>query len=471
MTNTNPFQKTLKETFSIEGVGLHTGKSVNLNIMPASENHGFKFRRTDLLQSPIIEVFAEHVIDTSRGTKLQQNGATIGTIEHLMAALVGSGIDNALIEVDNEEMPILDGSSLPYIENFKKIGIENQRIEKKYFEVPNNIIFRDEQNKIEMIAMPLDDYRLTVMVDYNSPILGSQHASITDLTEFEKEIAPSRTFCFWHELELLHKNGLIKGGDLDNAIVIVDKEISKKEMEAMSKLFKKPSLSIRKEGILDNIELRYQNEPARHKLLDLIGDLALVGSPLKAQILAARPGHKANVEFAKKIRQTQQSITLHKVKKSNVPEYNPDQAPQYTYKEVQKILPHKFPFLLVDKILSIKENVITAIKNVTGDEYFFQGHFPDEPIMPGVLQLEAMAQVGGVLILHDKPNPEKWSTYFAKIENAKFKGKVVPGDSLIIQMVLIAPIRRGICFMKGKTYVGSQLVSEADMTAPVLENK
>ena len=470
MSNSS-FQKTLKESISIDGIGLHTGQQVNLILKPASENQGFKFCRTDLPQNPIVNAVAENVIDTSRGTKLKENGAEVATIEHLLAALVGSGIDNAIIEVDSSEMPILDGSSLPFVEAIKNVGVQEQRIERKFFEVPNNIVYRDEKSKVEMIAMPLDDYRLTVMVDYNSPVLGSQHASISNLQEFESQIASSRTFCFWHEIEFLFKNGLIRGGDVSNAIVIVDKEIKKEEMESVAHLFNKPSISVRKEGILDNVELRFQNEPARHKLLDLIGDLALVGNPLKAQILAARPGHKANVEFAKKIRQTQQSITLHKSKESSSPKYDPNNPPMYTHREVQKILPHKFPFLLVDKVVSIEDNYIIAIKNVTGDEYFFQGHFPDEPIMPGVLQLEAMAQAGGVLILHDKPNPEKWSTYFAKIENAKFKGKVIPGDTLIIRMELIAPIRRGICFMKGKAYVGKQLVSEADMTAQVIENK
>jgi UDP-3-O-[3-hydroxymyristoyl] N-acetylglucosamine deacetylase/3-hydroxyacyl-[acyl-carrier-protein] dehydratase len=319
--------------------------------------------------------------------------------------------------------------------------------------------------------MPLNDYRLSVMVDYNSPVLGSQHASITKMSEFKDEISSCRTFCFLHELEMLLENNLIKGGDLNNAIVIVDRVVEDSELEHLAKLFNKPKVEVKKEGILNNVQLRFQNEPARHKLLDMIGDLALVGKPLKAQIMAARPGHAANVEFARKIKKVMIETKKMLKKKQDIPFYDPNLKPIYSYTEIGRIMPHKFPFLLVDKIVELTDKKVVAVKNITGDQYFFQGHFPNEPLMPGVLQLECMAQAGGVLVLHDKEEPEKWSTYFVKIENAKFKDKVVPGDTLVIKMELTAPVRRGLCLMHGEAYVGDRMVCEADMMAQVIMNK
>ena len=464
-------QTTIKESFTVSGVGLHTGKPVNMTFMPAPEDHGYKFQRIDLDGQPIIEALAENVTDVSRGTTLEQNGGKVNTIEHVLAALAGLEIDNVLIQLDAAETPIMDGSSRPFVDMLRKVGIVEQSKEREYFVVPYNISYAEEERGVEMVAMPLDDYRLTVMIDYNSPVLGSQHASISSLSEFGDEISSCRTFCFLHELEMLLDNNLIKGGDLNNAIVIVDRVIEDNELDSLAKLFNKPKVEVKKEGILNNVELRFQNEPARHKLLDMVGDLALVGMPMKAQIMAARPGHAANVEFAKKIRKIMLKSIKEQQRMKNIPRYNPNAEPIFNYQQIEKILPHSFPFLLVDKIVQINEKIITAVKNITGDQYFFQGHFQGEPLMPGVLQLEAMAQAGGVLVLHDKENPEARSTYFVKIENAKFKGKVVPGDSLIIKMELTAPIRRGLCLMHGEAYVGDRLVCEADMMAQIVENK
>ncbi len=464
-------QTTIKESFTISGTGLHTGQAVNMTFNPADEDHGYKFQRTDLEGQPIVDALVDYVVDVSRGTTLEQNGARINTVEHVLAALAGLEIDNVLIQLDAAETPIVDGSSAPFVAGLKEVGIKQQSKEREYFEVPYNIAFEEPERGVEMVAMPLNDYRLTVMIDYNSPVLGSQHASISNLSEFDTEISSCRTFCFLHELEMLVDNNLIKGGDLNNAIVIVDRVIHDDELGQIAKLFNKPKVEVKKEGILNNVELRFQNEPARHKLLDMIGDLALIGTPLKAQIMAARPGHAANIEFARKIKSVIEKTKKERIRLKDVPLYDPNEEPLFTYQQIEKILPHSFPFMLVDKIIKIKENSIVAVKNVTGDQFFFQGHFQGEPIMPGVLQLEAMAQAGGVLVLHDKEDPEKWSTYFVKIENAKFKGKVVPGDTLLIKMELRAPIRRGLCLMHGEAYVGSKLVCEADMMAQIVENK
>ncbi len=464
-------QTTIKESFTVSGTGLHTGGSVNMTFLPAPEDHGYKFQRIDLPDQPIVDALVDYVVDVSRGTTLEQNGARINTVEHVLAALAGLEIDNVLVQLDSSETPIMDGSSAPFVAKLKEVGIVDQTKEREYFEIPYNISYEEEERGVEMVAMPLDDYRLTVMIDYNSPVLGSQHASITNLNEFDSEISSCRTFCFLHELEMLVDNNLIKGGDLNNAIVIVDRVIEDGELDQLAKLFNKPRVEVKKEGILNNVELRFQNEPARHKLLDMIGDLALIGTPLKAQIMAARPGHAANVEFAKKIKKIIEKTKKEKERMKNVPQYDPNVEPIFNYQQIEKILPHTFPFLLVDKVLQIDDKSIVGVKNITGDQYFFQGHFQGEPLMPGVLQLEAMAQAGGVLVLHDKEFPSKWSTYFVKIENAKFKGKVVPGDSLIIKMELRAPIRRGLCLMHGEAFVGSKLVCEADMMAQIVENK
>ena len=465
----NQKQCTLKEAFTVSGTGLHTGVKVNMTFHPAEVNYGYKFQRVDLEGQPIIEADVDYVTDVSRGTTLEKNGAKVCTVEHVLAALVGLEVDNVLIQLDAEETAIMDGSSKPFVDAIESVGILEQNADKNYFEIPHNVHYTDEENGVEMVAMPLDDYRLTVMVDYNSPVLGSQHASVTDLKEFATEIASCRTFCFLHELEMLLENDLIKGGDLNNAIVIVDRVVEDKELEHLAALFNKPKVEVQSEGILNNVELRFQNEPARHKLLDLIGDLALIGRPIKAQVMSARPGHASNVAFARKIK-----ALIRKTERENknkAPKYDPNEVPVYTNEQVSKLLPHKFPFLLVDKIISKSETEIVAVKNITADQYFFQGHFPDNPIMPGVLQLEAMAQAGGVLILSELEEPEKYSTYFVKIENAKFKDKVLPGDTLLLSMKLLAPMRRGLCLMEGKAYVGNKLVCEAEMMAQIVKDK
>jgi UDP-3-O-[3-hydroxymyristoyl] N-acetylglucosamine deacetylase / 3-hydroxyacyl-[acyl-carrier-protein] dehydratase len=471
MENIEKLQTTLNGPVNFSGVGLHTGVKVNMTFLPAAEDHGYVFQRIDIEGQPKVKADVDNVVDTSRGTTIEENGARIYTVEHVLAALAGLEIDNVLIQMDAQEPPIADGSSAPFIDEILKVGIKEQQKEREYFVIPKNVAFRDEERGVEMIAMPLNDFRISVMVDYNSPVLGSQHASITNMSEFKDEIASCRTFCFLHELEMLIKNDLIKGGDLNNAIVIVDRVVDDSELEHLAKLFNKKKVEVKKEGILNNVKLRFQNEPARHKLLDMIGDLALVGKPLKAQIMAARPGHAANVEFAKKIKKLMLETKKAEKKKQDIPQYDPNDKPIYGYMELEKILPHKFPFLLVDKIIELTEKKVVAVKNITGDQYFFQGHFPGEPLMPGVLQLEIMAQAGGVLVLHDKEEPEKWSTYFVKIESAKFKDKVIPGDTLIIKMELMAPIRRGICLMHGEAYVGDRLVCEADMMAQIIMNK
>ena len=432
MSHLNQKQSTLKQSVSISGVGLHTGEQVTLTFHPADEHHGFKFRRIDLPGQPIIEADCDLVTDTSRGTTLEKGNARVSTVEHVLAALVGLQIDNVLMDVTGNEMPIMDGSSKPFVDLLLATGLKEQEADREYFEIPYNIHYQDPENHVEIVAMPVNDYRLTVMVDYNSAVLGSQHASITTITEFAQEISECRTFCFLHELELLLEHNLIKGGDLNNAIVVVDKPVSQDELNRLAKIFDKPTIEVKQNGILNNLDLRHQNEPARHKLLDMVGDLALVGMPIKGQIMAARPGHGSNVAFAKKIKQVIKKEQ--KLKQQGIPEYNPSVKPLYNTVDIMKLLPHKHPFLLVDKILSKTDTEIVAIKNVTYDQNFFQGHFPDEPIFPGVLQIEAMAQAGGVLILSNVEDPENYATYFLKIENARFKEKVVPGDTLILKL-------------------------------------
>lgn len=467
MNNINPKQTTLQSTIELSGVGLHTGANVILRIVPAAENHGYKFKRTDLAGEPIIEADCDLVTDTSRGTTLEKNGASVSTVEHVLAALVGMEVDNALIEIDGPEMPIMDGSSLPFVHAIEACGIVELEADREYFEIPYNIHFTNEENNVEIIAMPVNEYRITVMVDYNSPVLGSQHAGLTNLSDFKTEIAPCRTFCFLHELEYLLNNNLIKGGDLNNAIVVVDREVKQNELDRLAEVFNKPKVEVTNSGILNTLDLRYQNEPARHKLLDMIGDLALCGMPIKGQIMAARPGHASNVAFAKKIKQVMKKEIRRK--QEGVPNYNPNEKPLYTTKDIIKMLPHAHPFLLVDKILNKDEKSVVGVKNITYDQPFFNGHFPGDPIMPGVLQLEAMAQAGGILILSTVEDPENYGTYFLKIDNAKFKDKVVPGDTLIMKLELIEPVRRGLCVMRGRAWVGEKLVCEAEMMAQIVK--
>jgi UDP-3-O-[3-hydroxymyristoyl] N-acetylglucosamine deacetylase/3-hydroxyacyl-[acyl-carrier-protein] dehydratase len=458
-------QTTIKAPVTVKGVGLHTGKEVTMTFKPAPENHGFKFQRIDLPGSPIIDADVDNVTDTSRGTTITQNGASVSTVEHTLAALAGLELDNILIEIDAPETPIMDGSSIIFIEELEKVGFEIQDADREYFVIPSNITYSESDRQVEMVAMPyIDDYRITVMVDYNSPVLGSQHAGLSGIAQFKKEIASCRTFCFLHELEMLLKNNLIKGGDLNNAIVVVDKVISEEELDHLAKLFNRDKIAVAREGILNNVELRHQNEPARHKLLDVIGDLALIGMPLKGHVMAARPGHAANVAFAKKIKAL---IKKDKAKK-NIPVYNPNVPPIYDTIGIMNILPHRQPFLLIDKIIELSSKHVVGVKNVTMNEEFFKGHFPGNPVMPGVLQVEAMAQTGGILVLNTVPDPENYWTYFMKIENARFKDKVVPGDTILFRCDLTAPIRRGICQMKGIAFVGDKIVMEAELMAQIV---
>lgn len=469
MSKINPKQTTLSNNISFEGVGLHTGAPATVTLCPAPENHGYKFQRMDVDGQPIIDADCDLVTDTSRGTTLEKDGISISTVEHVLASLVGSEIDNALIQIDGPEMPILDGSSIDFIEGIKKIGSVEQEADREYFEIPHNIHYVDEENSVEIIAMPVDDYRLTVMVDYNSPVLGTQHASLTHIRDFAKEIAPCRTFCFLHELEYLLDNNLIKGGDLNNAIVVVDKPVEQNELDRLAAVFQKDKVEVKKDGILNNLDLRFSNEPARHKLLDMVGDLALIGMPIKGQIMAARPGHASNVAFAKKVKQAIKKEQRRKLE--GRPNYNPNDKPVHTTKDIIKMLPHAHPFLLVDKIIEIGENYVVGVKNITYDQPFFNGHFPGDPIMPGVLQIEAMAQTGGILVLSTVDDPENYGTYFLKIDNTRFKDKVVPGDTLIMKLELTEPVRRGICIMKGRAWVGEKLVCESELMAQVVKIK
>jgi UDP-3-O-[3-hydroxymyristoyl] N-acetylglucosamine deacetylase/3-hydroxyacyl-[acyl-carrier-protein] dehydratase len=459
-------QRTIKAPVSVSGSGLHTGEKVTMTFNPAAENHGYKFRRVDIEGMPIIDADVDNVTDTSRGTTISQNGASVSTIEHVLAALVGLEIDNVLIDMDGPETPIMDGSSIQFVEAIRSAGFAEQEADREYYHIPYNIHYSEPDRKVEMVAMPLDDdYRFTCMVDYNSQVLGSQHASISSITEFVDSIASCRTFCFLHELEMLLKHDLIKGGDLNNAIVVVDKEVDQEELNHLAKLFNRKDISVAPQGILNNIELRHQNEPARHKLLDMIGDLALVGVPLRGHIMAARPGHAANVAFAKKIK------TLIKKERSrkHFKVYDPNMKPVYDTVQIMDILPHRYPMLMIDKILELTKSHVVGLKNVTMNEGIFMGHFPGAPLFPGVLQIEAMAQTGGILVLNTVPDPQNYITLFLKIENARFKDKVIPGDTIIFHCNLIAPIRRGIAQMKGVGMVGERVVVEAELMAQIVK--
>ncbi len=458
-------QKTILAPVTVSGVGLHTGQMVTLSFKPAPEDSGIRFLRTDLQDEVFIEADADYVVDTSRGTTIEKEGIRLLTVEHVLAAVTGMDVDNIIVEVDCEEMPIMDGSSKFYVEALEKAGIQQQEAPRQYFEIQETARFYDEEKDCEFIAIPADKYRLSCMIDFNSKVLGSQYATLDDITQFKDDIAPCRTFVFLHELEFLLSNNLIKGGDLSNAIVFVDRPVEQPELDRLAKLFNKPSVEVKTEGILNNLEPYFANEPARHKLLDVVGDLTLAGKRIKGHIVATKPGHASNVKFAKHIKK----LIKKKLAEQQIPVYHPDQKPVFDINDIKAMLPHRYPFLLVDKIIEISESHVVGIKNVTMNESFFSGHFPNEPVMPGVLQIEAMAQTGGILILSTVEDPENYSTYFLKIDNVKFKQKVIPGDTLILKCSLISPVRRGICHMRCIGYVGSKVVLESELMAQIVK--
>lgn len=459
-------QRTIKKEVSLHGVGLHTGKEVTLTFKPAPIDNGYTFVRTDIEGHPVIEADANFVVNTQRGTNLEKNGVSIQTSEHVLAACVGLEVDNVIIALNASEPPIMDGSSKFFVEALEEAGIEEQDAQREEYVVDEVIRYVDEETGSELLVMPAEEYQVTTMVDFGTKVLGTQNASIQKISEFKEEIANSRTFSFLHELETLLERGLIKGGDLNNAIVYVDKELSPETMAKLREAFKKDNIAVKPNGILDNLTLHYPNEAARHKLLDVIGDLALVGTRIRGKVIANKPGHQVNTEFAKKL-----SRHIKAEKRNNIPKFDLDQIPLMDVNQIMEILPHRPPFILVDKIIELTDTSVVGVKNVTMNEPFFVGHFPGKPVMPGVLQVEAMAQTGGILALKSVPDPENYLTFFMKIDNVKFKQQVVPGDTLIFKLDLLAPIRRGICQMQAYAYANGKLVSEAILMAQIVKQK
>ena len=459
-------QKTIKQEVSLSGVGLHTGNKVTMTFKPAPINHGYVFVRVDLEGKPVIEASAEFVINTQRGTNLEKRGVYVNTCEHVLAAVFSLGIDNIIIEINAPEPPIMDGSSKQFIEALDKAGIQEQKEAREEYIVKEIITHKDTETGSEIILMPSDEFQVTTMVDFGTKVLGTQNASLNSLSEFRTEIADARTFSFLHELEMLLDNNLIQGGDLNNAIVYVDKEISTETMQKLKKAFKKDTINVKPNGILDNLTLRWANEAARHKLLDVIGDLALVGTRIRGKVIANKPGHLINTVFAKKIQKI-----IKQEKRNNVPSFDLSKPPLMDIDKIMSILPHRPPFLLIDRILELSNNHVVGMKNVTMNESYFVGHFPGAPVMPGVLQVEAMAQCGGILVLSSVPDPENYLTYFMKMDNVKFKQKVLPGDTLIFKAELITPIRRGICHMQAYGYANNKLVVEAELMAQITKKQ
>jgi UDP-3-O-[3-hydroxymyristoyl] N-acetylglucosamine deacetylase/3-hydroxyacyl-[acyl-carrier-protein] dehydratase len=455
-------QKTIKSEVSLSGVGLHTGNQVTMTFKPAPKNHGITFVRVDLEGSPEIEASAEYVVNTQRGTNLEKRGVFINTSEHVLAAVVALDIDNIIIEINAAEPPIMDGSSIHFVEALEKAEVVEQFEKRNEFVVKEIISYKDDESGSEIILMPSEEYQVTTMVNFGTKVLGTQNATLDSLKKFKNEIAAARTFSFLHELEMLLDNNLIKGGDLNNAIIYVDKEISSTTMEKLKKAFNKENIAIKPNGILDNLTLRWPNEAARHKLLDVIGDLALVGTKIKGKVIANKPGHMVNTIFAKKL----QKIIKHE-RRNNVPKFDLSKPPLMDVNKIMSILPHRPPFLLIDRILELTDSMVVGMKNVTMNEPFFIGHFPEAPVMPGVLQIEAMAQCGGILVLSSVPDPENYLTYFMKMDNVRFKQKVLPGDTLIFKAELMSPIRRGICHMQACGYANNKLVVEAELMAQI----
>ncbi len=459
-------QHTIKDSLFFEGIGLHTGQAVTMTIHPAEVNHGFKFKRIDLENSPIVVANADDVVSTNRSTSIGKKEVVINTVEHLLAAFVGLSIDNVLVELNASEVPIMDGSAKAFTEAITQVGIEAQEADRDFLVIEEAFSFIDEATGTEFTVTPADTYQVTTLIDFESTVLGQQYAQLLNIIDFKDTIAPARTFAFLHEVEQLLDNGLIRGGDLGNAIVIVDKTLSDVDLERLAEKTGRKDIQV-KTGILNTTDLRFTNEPARHKLLDVIGDLALVGKPIQGKIIASKPGHTANVALAKVLK----ALYLKQRKSKGIPKYDPMKTPVYDIMQVASMLPHRYPFLLVDKIIELSDTHVVGIKNITFNENFFQGHFPNNPVMPGVLQIEALAQTGGILALSMVEEPDKWDTYFLKIDNVKFKRKVIPGDTLIFKLELLSPIRRGIVHMKGTTYVGDVLVSEGELTAQIVKTR
>ncbi|WP_298342777.1 bifunctional UDP-3-O-[3-hydroxymyristoyl] N-acetylglucosamine deacetylase/3-hydroxyacyl-ACP dehydratase [uncultured Algibacter sp.] len=466
IVNTEIKQKTIKEEISLTGVGLHTGKDVTLTFKPAKVNSGFSFKRVDLEGEPVIKADANYVTNTQRGTCLEKNGVTIQTSEHVLAALVGLDVDNAIIELNASEPPIMDGSSKFFVEAIEKAGVIELDAFREEFVITDIVSYVDEETGSEILVMPSKEYQITTMVDFGTKVLGTQNATLNHISDFKKDISDSRTFSFLHEIEMLLEHGLIKGGDLNNAIVYVDKALSPETMEKLKVAFKKDSIAVKPNGILDNLTLHHPNEAARHKLLDVLGDLALIGTRIRGKVIANKPGHFVNTQFAKKL-----AKIIKNDRRNNVPSIDLNQPPLMDVTQIMAMLPHRQPFLLIDKVFELSDKHVVATKNVTMNEEFFKGHFPGAPVMPGVLIVEAMAQTGGILVLNTVPDPENYLTFFMKMDNVKFKQKVSPGDTLIFSCSLITPIRRGICHMQGYAYANGKLCAEAELMAQISKVK